>query len=139
MGDGIKGQKAWKECMQFVSNNENQSSDVFMKQLEGVNEKFASYRKWKVDYNKYMQNKKVQQQINNTNHDNDRYTTKRETNSKSPRQAPNHSAYNVASDPFSSIFSHSIPTQKQYIYPQYSRDNWNTSYCNPRSSFLNWF
>jgi len=66
--DGIKGQKAWKECMQFVSNienqitnyedYENQSSEVFMKQLEGVNEKFASYRKWKGDYNKYMQNKK---------------------------------------------------------------------------------
>lgn len=147
--DGTKGQKAWKECMQFVSNienqitnyddYENQSSDIFMKQLEGVNEKFTSYRKWKEDYKKYMQNKKVQQQINNTNYDNDRYTRKREPNIKSPRQAPNHSAYNVASDPFSTIFSQSIPTHKQYNSPQYSGDNWTNYYCNPQSNFLNWF
>merc|ERR1712038_407118 len=85
--DGIKGQKAWKECMQFVSNMEsqitnyedyeNQSADVFFKQLEGVNEKFASFRKWKEDYNKYRQNKKVQQQINDSTHDNDSYNLKR--------------------------------------------------------------
>jgi len=147
--DGIKEQKAWKECMQFVSNvenqitnyedYENQSTEVFMKQLEGVNEKFASYRKWKEDYNKYMQNKKVQQQINNTTHDNDRYTRKRESNIRSPRQAPKHSAYNVASDPFSPIFSRSFPAYNQYIFPQYTGGNRNSYYCTPRSSFLNLF
>ena len=29
---------------------ENQSADVFLKQLEGINEKFESYKKWKEDY-----------------------------------------------------------------------------------------
>merc|ERR1712018_178412 len=81
--DGIKGQKAWKECMQFVSNIENQIT-------------------------------------NNKDYENDSYTHKRETNIKSPRQAPSHSAYNVALILFlqyfhghfrhtNNIFPHNIP------------------------------
>ena len=32
--------------------------DVYAKILEAVNEMFGSYRKWKEDYKKYLQNKK---------------------------------------------------------------------------------
>jgi len=144
--DGIKGQKAWKECMQFVSNienqitnyedYENQSADVFLKQLEGVNEKFESYRKWKEDYNKYRQNKKVQQQINNSTQDNDSYALKRGINSRSPRYAPNPTAHNVAFESFSPIFSRA---NEQYNYPKYVGNSWNRCNYNPQPSFLSWF
>jgi len=67
-GGGIKEQAAWKDCMSFVldiqdqisndENYENRAVDVYVKQLEAVNEKFEAYRKWKEDYKRYMQNKK---------------------------------------------------------------------------------
>merc|ERR1712141_860176 len=64
----IKEQKAWNECMKFVSDLENQimndedyenlSTDTYIRQLDAINEKFGSYRKWNEDYLKYLQNKK---------------------------------------------------------------------------------
>jgi len=146
--DGIKGQKAWKECMQFVSeiedritnddNYENLATDVFIKQFEAINEKFGSYRKWKEDYHKYLQNKKVQQQQINSNNDIHNDNTKRASHKSSRQRAPN-SAYNLNSDPFSPIFSRSFSPRNQYIFPEYSGDNWNNCYYTPQSSFFNWF
>merc|ERR1711936_1571801 len=63
--DPVKEQKAWKECMQFVSemesqitndeNYEDRDTEIFIKQLEDVNEKHRAYIRWKEDYKKYMQ------------------------------------------------------------------------------------
>merc|ERR1712062_554369 len=64
----VKEQKAWKECMHFVSemesqitndeNYEDRDTEIFIKQLEDINEKHRAYIRWKEDYKKYMQNKK---------------------------------------------------------------------------------
>jgi len=64
----IRDQKAWNDCMKFVSDLENQimndenyenlSTETYIRQLEAINEKFGSYRKWNEDYLKYLQNKK---------------------------------------------------------------------------------
>merc|ERR1711974_194289 len=64
----VKEQKAWKECMHFVSemesqitndeNYEDRETEIFIKQLEDINEKHRAYIRWKDDYKKYMQNKK---------------------------------------------------------------------------------
>merc|ERR1711963_1018832 len=93
----VKEQKAWNECMKFVSDLENQimndenyenlSTDTYIRQLEAINDKFGSYRKWSEDYLKYLQNKKVQQQINNENNDNCNRTHSRDTRRKAPRLA----------------------------------------------------
>merc|ERR1712213_191768 len=105
----IKEQKAWNECMKFVSDLEDQimndekyenlSTDTYIRQLDAINEKYGSYRKWNDDYLKYLQNKKVQQQINNENNDN-------------------------CNDPFSPLFSQSFPSHRQYIMPEYSQNTW---------------
>ena len=52
--------------MKFVSELENQimndenyenlSTETYIRQLEAINEKFGSYRKWNEDYLKYLQN-----------------------------------------------------------------------------------
>merc|ERR1719288_740315 len=116
----IKEQKAWNECMKFVSELENQimndenyenlSTDTYIRQLEAINEKFGSYRKWNDDYLKYLQNKKVQQQINNGNNDYCNRNHTRDTRKKSPRLAPS-SAYN-SYDPFPPLFSQSFPSHR---------------------------
>merc|ERR1712018_737219 len=116
--DGIKGQKAWKECMQFVSEIEDRITNE--------------------DYHKYLQNKKVQQQQINNNDDNDNSTNKRDNHKRYRQRAPN-SAYNLNSDPFSPLFSRSFPPRNQYIFPEYSGDHWNNCYYTPRSSFFDWF
>ena len=143
----IKEQKAWNECMKFVSDLENQimndenyenlSTDTYIRQLEAINDKFGSYRKWSEDYLKYLQNKKVQQQINNENNDNCNRTHSRDTRRKSHRLAPS-SAYN-SYDPFSPLFSQSFPSHRQYIMPEYSQNTWGRNYCNPRTSFFDLF
>jgi len=143
----IRDQKAWNDCMKFVSDLENQimndenyenlSTESYIRQLEAINEKFGSYRKWNEDYLKYLQNKKVQQQINNENNDYNESTPKKETLRKSPRLAPN--SANSSYDPFSTPFSQPFPGNRQYIMPEYSRNHWGRNYCSPRSSFFDWF
>merc|ERR1712018_949313 len=56
----IRDQKAWNDSMKFVSDLENQimndenyenlSTESYIRQLEAINEKFGSYRKWNEDY-----------------------------------------------------------------------------------------
>jgi len=145
--DRVKEQKAWNECMKFVSDLENQiindenyeylPTETYIRQLEAINEKFGSYRKWNEDYLKYLHNKKVQQQINNENNCNINTSPNREARRKSPRLATN-SAYS-SYDPFSSLFSQSFSGNRQYVMPEYSRNNWGRNYCSPRSGFFDWF
>ena len=140
--EDIKGQKAWKECMHFVSDIEKQitndesyedrPTDTFIKQLQAVNEKFESYKKWKEDYRRYMQNKKVQQQINRNNENPRDYINGDKPRNNSSRYAPN-SANNQTFNPFSPPYSRS---HNRYIFPDYYVDNCSFT---PRSSFLNWF
>merc|ERR1711944_104309 len=114
--DRVKEQKAWNECMKFVSDLENQiindedyeylPTETYIRQLEAINEKFGSYRKWNEDYLKYLQNKKVPQQINNENNDDNKSSSNRDARRKFPKVAPN-SACN-SYDPFSTLFSQSF-------------------------------
>jgi len=143
----IKEQKAWNDCMKFVSDLENQimndenyeslPTETYIRQLEAINEKFGSYRKWNEDYLKYLQNKKVQQQINDKNNDDNKSSPTREAHRKYPKVAPK-SAYN-SYDSFSPLFSQSFPAHRQYIFPEYSRNNYGRNYCKPRPSLFDWF
>jgi len=138
--DRVKEQKAWNECMKFVSDLENQiindenyeylPTETYIRQLEAINEKFGSYRKWNEDYLKYLHNKKVQQQINNENDCNINTSPNREARRKSPRLATN-SAYS-SYDPFSSLLSPPFSGNRQFVMPEYSQNNWGRNYCSPR-------
>ena len=73
--NGIKEQAAWRDCMSLVTdlqnhiandeNYENWTADVYENKLKCVHDKFGAYQKWKEDYRKYRENKKVRQ-INET-------------------------------------------------------------------------
>ena len=118
-------------------NYENLSTETYIRQLEAINERFGSYRKWNEDYLKYLHNKKVQQQINNENDCNINTSPNREARRKSPRLAPN-SVYR-SYDPFSSLLSPPFSGNRQFVMPEYSQNNWGRNYCSPRSGFFNWF
>jgi len=140
--DGIKEQKAWKDCMSFVSDIQNQidndemyetrTEGAYVKLLEAVNEKFLAYRKWKEDYMKYLQNKKVQQI--NKNDSNPGFVRSRDRKNNS-RVAPDY-ADSMSSRPYSPLFSPFVPSHQRQFIPEYLGNQ----YCyTPRSSFLSWF
>jgi hypothetical protein len=143
--DRFKEQTAWKDCMSLVSdiqnqiendeNYENRAVDVYVKQLEAVNERFGAYRKWKEDYKKYLQNKKVQQI--NRNNNAQRRTCSKEKNINSrlaPEPENNQTVY-----PDSPLFSQLIPQHNRYIVPKHMRNTRNQYYGIPHSSFSSWF
>merc|ERR1719479_484319 len=139
--DGIKEQKAWKDCMSFVSDIQNQidndemyetrTEGAYVKLLEAVNEKFLAYRKWKEDYMKYLQNKKVQQI--NKNDSNRGFVRSRDRKNNS-RVAPDY-ADSMSSLPSNPLFSPFFPSHQRHFIPEYQ----NQYYYTPRSSFLSWF
>merc|ERR1711944_171248 len=121
----------------FQFKDELSSTDDRVKEQKAINERFGSYRKWNEDYLKYLHNKKVQQQINNENNCNINTSPNREARRKSPRLETN-SAYS-SYDPFSSLLSPPFSGNRQYVMPEYSRNNWGRNYCSPRSGFFDWF
>ena len=142
----VKEQKAWKECMHFVSemesqitndeNYEDRDTEIFIKQLEDVNEKHRAYIRWKEDYKKYMQNKKkVPQQINSSN-DYNKDTCKPR---RSPRLAPN-SAYIQTSDPFDSLFYRPLSSHRRYnVFSEDPGNGWHSKVYAPSHRFFDFF
>jgi len=117
-------------------NYEDRDTEIFMKQLEDINEKHRAYIRWKEDYKKYMQNKKkVPQQIN-SNNDYYKDTCKPR---RSPRLAPN-SAYNQTSDPFDSLFYRPLSSQKRYnVFSEDPGNGWHSNFYAPSNTFFNFF
>merc|ERR1712020_397413 len=124
--ESVKEQKAWKECMYFVSemesqitndeNYEDRDTEIFIKQLEDINEKHRAYIRWKEDYKKYTCKPR-----------------------RSPRLAPN-SAYNQTSDPFDSLFYQPLSSQKRYnVFSEDPRNGWHSNFYAPSNTFFNFF
>ena len=128
--------------MSFVSDIQNQidndemyetrTEGAYVKLLEGVNEKFLAYRKWKEDYMKHMQNKKVQQI--NKNDSNPGFVRSRDRKNNS-RVAPDY-ADSMSSHSYSPLFSQFVPSHRRQFIPEYMGNQY---YYTPRSSFLSWF
>jgi len=122
-----------------ITNDENyeeRDTEIFIKQLEDVNEKHRAYIRWKEDYKKYMQNKKkVPQQINSGN---DYYKDTCKPR-RSPRLAPD-SANIQTPDPFDSIFYRPVSSHKRYnVFSEDPGNGWHSNFYAPSNTFFNFF